>query len=151
MTPGATTVECADVAATEEAGEALARRLGPASLVTLEGPLGVGKTVFVRGLARGLGHDPAAVSSPSFVLAIEHTAGETPLLHVDLYRLPEGSGLEELGVDDALDAGFVVAIEWGERLPGELERAAWRVLLAAPAAESPRRVTVVPPGAHSKR
>ena len=105
MSGRAETTSTRDVGGTEEAGAALAARLSPGDLVSLEGDLGAGKTVFVRGLARGLGHDERAVSSPSFVLSIEHRKGRVPLLHVDLYRLPEGAGFDELGIEDAMAAG----------------------------------------------
>ncbi len=81
----------------------------------LYGDLGSGKTAFVRGLADGLGIDPADVSSPTFTIVQHYTGGRVPLLHVDLYRLGprevDDLGLEELGEQ------AVVAIEWAERLP----------------------------------
>jgi tRNA threonylcarbamoyladenosine biosynthesis protein TsaE len=116
-------------------------------LVALEGALGAGKTVFVRGLAEGLGHDPEVVASPSFVLAVEHPGGRTALLHVDLYRLAAGAGVEDLGIDEALERGWVVAIEWGERLPAALRCKAWRVILgpAAEDGEETRALTILAP------
>jgi tRNA threonylcarbamoyladenosine biosynthesis protein TsaE len=138
---------CRGEAATRAAGRSLAERLGPGALVVLEGDLGAGKTVFVRGLAEGLGHDPDGVASPSFVLAVEHPGGRIPLLHVDLYRLGAGAGVDELGIDEALAAGWIVAVEWGERLPVPLRAAAWRVILAAAAGhgDDARSVAILPP------
>lgn len=147
MSRGAETTSTRSVAETEATGSALADRLAPGDLVSLEGDLGAGKTVFVRGLARGLGHEEGAVSSPSFVLSIEHRGGRLPLLHVDLYRLPEGAGLEELGIEDAMAAGWVVAVEWGERLPGFLRESAWRVMLGSGESEGERGITLLPPSA----
>ncbi len=133
---------------TEDFGAKLAKRLSPGSLLSLEGDLGMGKTVLVRGLARGLGHDASGVSSPSFVLAIEHCLAEPPLLHVDLYRLADGAGIDDLGIEESLDAGFVVAVEWGQRLPSFLRRQAWQVLLG-PVRDDPRETrrlaTLLPP------
>ena len=80
----------------------------------LEGPLGAGKTTFVRGLARGLGSN-AHVMSPTFQL-VRIYEGRLQLAHVDLYRLDSGAGLAELGLEELLDAGAVV-VEWGDRLP----------------------------------
>jgi len=138
---------CHGEKSTRDAGRALGDALAPGVLVALEGDLGAGKTVFVRGLAEGLGHDPESVVSPSFVLAVEHPGGRIPLLHVDLYRLAAGAGLDDLGIDEALALGWIVAVEWGERLPPALRREAWRVILgpAAGLGDEVRAVTILPP------
>jgi tRNA threonylcarbamoyladenosine biosynthesis protein TsaE len=78
------------------------------------GPLGAGKTTFVRGLARGLG-SPARVMSPTFQL-VRVYAGPLQLAHVDLYRLEPGAGVADLGLEQLLDDGAVV-VEWGDRWP----------------------------------
>jgi tRNA threonylcarbamoyladenosine biosynthesis protein TsaE len=80
----------------------------------LTGPLGAGKTAFVRGLARGLGVE-GAVQSPTFQLLRLHS-GRLPLAHVDLYRLERPAELRDLGLEELLE-DHVVAIEWGDRLP----------------------------------
>lgn len=91
-------------------------------MVTLTGALGAGKTVFVKGLAEGLGVDPLQVSSPTFVIASEHdVAGPgrpVRLVHADGYRLEEGAELEAAGLLDWLDAGTLLALEWGEDFAG---------------------------------
>lgn len=141
------TVICREETATRDEGVLLAQGLTPGSLVSLEGDLGAGKTVFVRGLAQGLGLDPEAITSPSFVLAIEHRGGKIPFLHADLYRLPEGAGIDDLGIEEALEQAWVVAVEWGERLPRLLRRTAWRVVIAQSPAhgETARAITLLPP------
>jgi tRNA threonylcarbamoyladenosine biosynthesis protein TsaE len=90
-------------------------------VVSLVGPLGAGKTVFVKGLARGLGIDPAVVTSPTFVIASEYPIGAgRHLADVDLYRVESREELEAAGFADLLEPGAVVAIEWGDRFPGAL-------------------------------
>jgi tRNA threonylcarbamoyladenosine biosynthesis protein TsaE len=98
---------------TESAGEELGRRLRKGDLVLLKGELGVGKTTFVRGVARGTGSS-APVASPTFQL-VRVYPGRVQLAHVDLYRLEKADEVRDIGLDELLDAGAVV-IEWGERL-----------------------------------
>ncbi|RMG43630.1 MAG: tRNA (adenosine(37)-N6)-threonylcarbamoyltransferase complex ATPase subunit type 1 TsaE [Acidobacteria bacterium] len=114
---------------TAACGLRLGRRLPPGALVALSGPLGAGKTVFVRGLAAACGIPEEAITSPSFVLAVEHPEGRPPLLHVDLYRLAPGAAIDDLGIEEAMEEGMLVAVEWGERLPDHLLEAAVRVSL----------------------
>jgi len=104
-------------AETEAAGERLAATLSPGDVILLHGPLGAGKTAFVRGLARGLGAPPDEVSSPTFTLIQEYRGGHVPVFHVDLYRL-EPREVDDLGLDELISGDAVVAIEWAERWPG---------------------------------
>ena len=98
---------------TEAQGERLGERLRPGDLVLLAGPLGTGKTTFVRGLARGCGSE-AHVSSPTFQL-VRIYPGRVQLAHVDLYRVKAAPELADLGLDELLDEGAMV-IEWGDRI-----------------------------------
>jgi len=137
---------CPDEAATRRAGARLAARLSPGDLVLLFGELGAGKTVFVRGLAEGLGADPAEVASPTFALVHEYGPPERPpvLLHADFYRLDagrRGASLADLGLDER--GGAVVAIEWPR--PPFTGRRAFRVTIAELAGGA-RRVSIEPPG-----
>ena len=100
---------------TREIAKTLAAELTAGSVLLLSGDLGAGKTAFVRGLAAGLGISPEEVTSPTFTLVHEYRGGRLPLIHVDLYRL-DRADLDELGLDEDLAAGGVVAIEWAERL-----------------------------------
>ena len=100
---------------TADVARELAIALKAGDVILLSGNLGAGKTAFVRGLATGLGIDPADVSSPTFTLVHEYRGGRLTLYHADLYRLEriatEDLGLEEMGVSDG-----VLAIEWPDRL-----------------------------------
>lgn len=89
----------------------LAKKLRKGVLILLSGPLGAGKTQFVKGLAQGLGiKEP--VTSPSFVIMNEYR-GVIPLFHIDLYRL-NGFPQEDIDLDELLEEG-IVAIEWWEK------------------------------------
>lgn len=101
-------------AETETAAERLAGRLEAGDVLLLEGPLGSGKTTFVRGLARGLGV-AGRVASPTFQL-VRVYPGRPSLVHADLFRLQEPqAALADLGLDELLQQA-VAAIEWGDRL-----------------------------------
>ena len=108
-----------------ELGRGLGRALKGGELLLLQGDLGYGKTVFVRGVAAALGVLPEEVSSPSYTLVHEYRGGRLPLFHIDLYRLdtPEEE-VGALGIEDILAAGGVVLVEWGEKLPPFLRRGA---------------------------
>jgi tRNA threonylcarbamoyladenosine biosynthesis protein TsaE len=95
--------------------EQLGARLRGGEIVLLTGELGAGKTAFVRGLARGVGADPAEVSSPTFVLLTSYP-GRLTLHHADLYRLKGDGDETELGLDELPGPRGVLAVEWAERL-----------------------------------
>jgi len=98
---------------TEAEGEELGRGLRAGDLILLTGPLGAGKTTFVRGLARGAGSE-AQVASPTFQL-VRIYPGRVQLAHVDLYRVKAAGELADLGLDELIDEGAVV-VEWGDRI-----------------------------------
>ena len=128
---------------TRRAGAALAARLEPGDAVLIAGDLGAGKTVFVMGLAEGLGLDPDDVSSPSFALVHEYgPVGQPPVLvHADLYRLPAGGGpVEDLGLEAR--GGAILAVEWPRPPLTGLD--AWRVRIDL-AEGGARRIDVAPP------
>jgi tRNA threonylcarbamoyladenosine biosynthesis protein TsaE len=96
-------------------GERLAAFLQPGDVLALYGDLGAGKTHLVKGLARGLGADPADVSSPTFTLVNEY-ATDPPLYHLDVYRIERLSELQEIGVEELLSGEGICVIEWPERM-----------------------------------
>ena len=120
--PPARTVFSLSEEETEDLGRTLARGLRGGELVLLVGDLGLGKTVFVRGMATGLGIEPEDVSSPSFTLVQHYRGGRLPLTHVDLYRLSTDEEIGTLGLDELLASDAVVVVEWGDRLPPFLRR-----------------------------
>ena len=107
-------IETASEQETEQAGEQLGRQLAPGSVVLLYGALGAGKTAFVRGMARALGAHPEDVSSPTFTIVQEYAGARATLYHVDLYRL-ESPEIDDLGLDDLMADGGIMAIEWADR------------------------------------
>lgn len=100
-------------AETVAVARAFASRLEPGDVLLLEGPLGAGKTAFVRGLAEGLGAPSDAVSSPTFTLIQEYDGGRLKLFHADLYRLTPVEAAD-LGLNETGDSG-VLAVEWADR------------------------------------
>ena len=104
---------------TEALGERLAAVLFPGAVVAYRGGLGMGKTAFTRGLARGLGY-AGRVTSPTFTIVNEYEGGRLPLFHFDMYRLPDAGALFDIGWEDYLDRGGVCAVEWSERTPEAL-------------------------------
>ena len=98
---------------TEAIGEELAQKLRGGDVLAFTGSLGMGKTAFTRGLARGLGCR-GRVTSPTFTIVNEYE-GRTPLFHFDMYRLGSSDELFGIGWDDYLARGGVCAVEWSER------------------------------------
>lgn len=103
----------ADERATALLGARLAAVLRPGDVVTLSGPLGVGKTALVRALLQALGHE-GEVPSPSFAIVQPYDSLSLPVWHSDLYRIEDPSELEELGLEEVLGDGALI-VEWPER------------------------------------
>lgn len=122
-------------------GKRIGAQLSGGEILLLHGPLGAGKTVFVKGIAAALDIDPEEVTSPSFTL-VNPYAGRLRFFHLDLYRLDEGAAaahavdLEELLTDERA----VVVIEWAERLGRyPLPANVWRIAIAGDG-EGPRTI-----------
>ena len=98
---------------TFEAGRKLGEKAVPGQVFTLMGDLGVGKTVFTQGLARGLGiQEP--VSSPTFTIVQVYEEGRLPFYHFDVYRIGDVEEMDEVGYDDYIMGDGVSLIEWAD-------------------------------------
>lgn len=125
---------------TEHIGEMLGRRLRPGTVVAYRGGLGMGKTAFTRGLARGLGC-AGRVTSPTFTIVNEYD-GATPLFHFDMYRLGSSDELFDIGWEDYLTRGGVCAVEWSERVDDAMPADTLWVDIARDTDESDRIITI---------
>ena len=112
---------------TEQLGERIASKLKGMEVIALFGGLGMGKTAFTRGLARGLGADDV-VSSPTFALVNEYS-GRVPVYHFDMYRVTSWDDLYSTGFFDYLDIGVLI-IEWSENIEGALPENALRITIS---------------------
>lgn len=94
-------------------GHKLGEQAKAGQIYTLNGDLGVGKTVFTQGIARGLGITEA-VSSPTFTIVQVYEEGRLPFYHFDVYRIGDIEEMEEIGYDDYFFGNGVCMIEWAE-------------------------------------
>lgn len=128
-------------AETEELGCRLGRTLGPGAVVAYFGGLGMGKTAFTRGLARGLGCR-GRVTSPTFTIVNEYD-GPTPLFHFDMYRLADADALFDIGWEDYLDRGGVCAVEWSENVADAMpDGTVYVTIQRSPEGENTRKITI---------
>lgn len=105
---------------TENFAEKLAEKFCGGEIVAFRGSMGMGKTCFTRGLARGLGFE-GSVTSPTFALVNEYIGGRLPLYHFDMYRVESWEDLYSSGYFDYIEAGGVIAAEWSENIENALE------------------------------
>ena len=129
-------------AETEALGQRLTAVLFPGAVVAYEGGLGMGKTAFTRGLARGLGYN-GRVTSPTFTIVNEYEGGRLPLFHFDMYRLDNADALLDIGWEDYLDRGGVCAVEWSEPVADALpEDTVYVTIARCPDHEDWRSITI---------
>ena len=130
-----------NAAQTEALGQKLGSTLAPGSVVAFRGGLGMGKTAFTRGLARGLGCT-GRVTSPTFTIVNEYR-GNIPLFHFDMYRLDSSDALFDIGWEEYLDRGGVCAVEWSENVADAMQEGTVYVTIErAPEGENTRIITI---------
>lgn len=135
------TIDVADLEETNALGRRLARQLFPGAVIALVGPLGAGKTHFVRAVAEGLGMaDSRAVTSPTFVLIQEYDT-RLPVYHFDAYRLRSAAEFGDLGAHEYFSGNGVCLVEWADRVEAYLPRAYLRITIT-PTAPTARRFEV---------
>ncbi|MCX7031968.1 MAG: tRNA (adenosine(37)-N6)-threonylcarbamoyltransferase complex ATPase subunit type 1 TsaE [Spirochaetes bacterium] len=129
MANGPVVLSSASPDETRAIGERIGAALAPGSVVLLRGPLGAGKTVLAKGIARGLGIEDEIIS-PTYTIVADYP-GRIPLAHVDLYRVEGATQIANLGLDDLLAGPGVTVVEWGEKLEPTLRgRGAVRVTIS---------------------
>jgi tRNA threonylcarbamoyladenosine biosynthesis protein TsaE len=111
-------------------GASLAPVLLPGDVISLNGDLGAGKTVFVQGVAAALGVT-GRVTSPAFTIVHEYDA-RWPILHIDVYRLNSYQEVIDLGFEELIDPGAILVIEWGEAVAPLLPRRYLEIVMRRP-------------------
>ena len=100
---------------TRRLGEIIGRHVQPGTVVALDGTLGAGKTHLTQGIGLGLDVPAGNVVSPTFTICIPY-AGRLPLLHLDAYRIKSPEEVDQLGLDESIDDGVVLVVEWASRI-----------------------------------
>ena len=107
-------------------GEQLAKDARPGDIYTLDGDLGVGKTIFTKGMAKGLGIEEP-VTSPTFTILQEYESGRLPLYHFDVYRIGDPEEMDEIGYEDYFYGQGICLIEWAGLIEELIPREAVRI------------------------
>ncbi len=106
---------------TENFAYNFAKTLQGGSVLAFRGGMGMGKTHFTRGLAKGLGFT-GDVSSPTFAIVNEYRGGRLPLFHFDMYRIESWEDLDSCGFFDYMEENGIIAVEWSENIDGALPK-----------------------------
>jgi tRNA threonylcarbamoyladenosine biosynthesis protein TsaE len=129
---------------TEALGEKIGRLLKKGDIILLTGDLGAGKTVFAKGIGRGMGINDY-ITSPTFMLVNEHT-GKIPLYHFDVYRIADYSELYDIGYEEYFYGDGVCVIEWSEKIEPLLPKDNLHVFLKMGDAECERNIEIISNG-----
>ncbi len=135
--------ESSDAAATFDLGKQIGAELTGGEILLLNGSLGAGKTVFVKGIAAALDFDPEEVTSPSFTL-VNPYAGRLPIFHLDLYRLDEGaSAAHAVDLEELLNnERAILVIEWADRMGNyPLPANVWHIQISGDG-DGPRKISI---------
>lgn len=106
-------IETTNAEETFQLGVKIGKQARPGEIYTLNGDLGVGKTVFTQGVARGIGIEEP-VNSPTFTIVQVYEEGRMPFYHFDVYRIGDIEEMEEIGYDDYFFGNGICLIEWAE-------------------------------------
>lgn len=109
-------------------GEMTGGKLKPGAVICLDGDLGAGKTVFVKGVAKGLGITDT-VCSPTFTILQEYRDGRMPLYHFDVYRIEDPEEMYEIGFDEYLYGEGVCLIEWAKNVAELIPEGALKITI----------------------
>lgn len=132
-------IESSSAAQTEREAESFARGLGGDETIALFGGMGMGKTAFTRGLAKGLGIDPSEVSSPTFAIVHEHSGGAKKMCHYDMYRVETWEELDSTGFFESVGRCINV-VEWSENIENALPVPRWEIHISQCEGEQDGRV-----------
>ena len=105
-------IETTNFKETFTVGYEMGQKANAGQIICLMGDLGVGKTVFTQGFAKGLGIDEP-ISSPTFTIVQEYDKGRIPLYHFDVYRIADISEMDEIGYEEYFFGNGVCLVEWG--------------------------------------
>ena len=108
-------IESFSVEDTFELGKQIGIEASPGLVITMDGDLGAGKTLFTQGLAEGLGVTEP-VNSPTFTILQVYDTGRMPLYHFDVYRIGDSEEMDEIGFDDFIYGEGVSVIEWASQI-----------------------------------
>ena len=113
---------------TYELGKRLGEQASAGDVFTLEGDLGVGKTIFTKGFAKGLKIEEA-ISSPTFTIVQVYESGRLPFYHFDVYRIGDVEEMEEIGFEDYVYGDGVSMIEWANLIEEILPKDCKNILI----------------------
>lgn len=134
---------------TDRLGRLLAEALAPGTVVALVGTLGAGKTRLAQAIAAALGVPRDEVTSPTFVLVNEYSAGRLPVFHFDAYRLRDEDEFFQLGPEEYFDSPGITLVEWADRVEDCLPRQHLRVEIEVTGDHS-RQFTLTASGENSQ-